>query len=70
MRVTLQVDGQFGDDGPGKGDKGLCWEIRQDHEDDIWAVCMFDDYVGLFSVLLKHVLIPHTENTYTYWSTR
>lgn len=69
MHATLQVDGQFGEDGPGAGDRCVIVEIRK-IDGDFWAQCVFPDRYMFFNVKLEHLMTAHTENTETYWSTR
>lgn len=70
MKVTLQENDQFGEEGPQRSETALVAEIRK-VDGDIQVLCLFFDHPGqFFWVPLKFLLIPHTENTETYWSTR
>lgn len=72
MRATLQVDNQFGDDGPQRGTRLVVSEVRK-VDGEFWAQVVRlvgQDMYESYTVKLDHLMIPHTEHTETYWSTQ
>lgn len=73
MKITLQKDNQFGEDGPQSGDVLYLTEIRK-IDGEFWAYAVKlvaqDTFSGPYIIQLDDLLIWNTENTEPYGSTR
>ena len=70
MYVKLNVDGQFGNDGPGKGAVGEALSLRL-IDGDYWLLVSYYEYPEFKGcwTLAKHVLHPDTSGTETFYKT-
>jgi hypothetical protein len=58
MRVVLNTDGQFGENGPRKGAVGEAERIITDEFGDVMLTVFFEGFRGPFWVYLSQVLWP------------
>lgn len=69
LRITLNKDDQYGEDGPQSGAKGMVILIHKHPDGDYWAMVVFDDFEYNYWLPLDYVLYPKKDFTETYWST-
>lgn len=69
MRVVIQVDNEYGDEGPMAGDAGTAVGLMKNSDGNLYADVIFDTHEGYFWVSVDSLLYADTSGTETVYRT-